>query len=258
MIIDTEKIKYIPGTYAKKRPSAAQLADQYVRQWEKMKMEKSTDAVVLSGIPPTLCFSRKIGIGALEIAEMAAEKLRARVADRLIIEQIAGDAELSKKTVDFFDERYPGKLTELAKFLFGEKSFTMGDYFRKLVSAVFTLAEAEPTIFVGRGTHLILPRENVLAVRCISSREFRIKRVSDILGSTEDVAAKELEEVDQEQREFFKKAYGKKDAPAEEFDLVINCDYISNPKWAAKTVATAFAEKFQADAEKRLPGKEAA
>jgi cytidylate kinase len=258
MIIDTEKIKYIPGSYAIKRPSAAQLADQYVRQWEKRKMEKSADDVLPSGMPPTLCFSRKIGIGALEIAEMVAEKLQSRVADRLIIEQIAGDAELSKKTVDFFDERYPGKLTELAKFLFGEKSFTMGDYFRKLASAVYTLAEAEPTIFVGRGTHLILPRENVLAVRCISSREFRIKRVADILGTVEDVAAKELEDADHEQRDFFKKAYGKKDAPAAEFDLVINCDFISNPKWAAETVATAFAEKFHPAVEKHLPGKEAA
>lgn len=258
MVIHRENIKYIPGMHAKKYPSAAQLAGQYIRQWEKSEMEKKAKTIPPSGIPPTICFSRKIGIGALEIAEMVAEKLDCRVADRLIIEQIAGDAELSKKTVDFFDERYPGKSNELSAYLFGEKSFVMSSYIEKLFSAVFALAEAEPTVFVGRGTHLILPRENVLAVRCISSREFRIERVADILGVTEGIAEKELDDADKEQRKFFKKAYGKKDASPDEFDLIINCDFISNPEWAAEIVATAFAEKFHAVAEKRLHGIEVA
>jgi hypothetical protein len=31
----------------------------------------------------------------------------------------------AKKTVEFFDERYPGKMSELGSMLFGEKSFIM-------------------------------------------------------------------------------------------------------------------------------------
>jgi len=244
MAINPKKIKYIPGPYARKRPSAAQQAGLYIRQWEKREMERKAESIAPSGIPPMICFSRKIGIGALEIAEMVAEKIGYRVADRLIIEKIAGDTELSNKTIDFFDERYAGKMTEFGALLFGEKSFIMSDYMRKLFSAVFALAESEPTVFVGRGTHLILPRENVLAVRCISSREFRIKRVADILGASEAVAKKELDASDKEQRNFFKKAYGKKDAPPDEFDLIINCDFIRNPEWAAEIVCRAFTEKF--------------
>jgi hypothetical protein len=241
---NANKIKYIPGTHARKITSAAQQAGLYIRQWEQREMERKAETAAPPGIPPTICFSRKIGIGALEIAEMVAEKIGYRVADRLIIEQIAGDTELSNKTIDFFDERYPGKMTEFGALLFGEKSFIMSDYMRKLFSAVFALAESEPTIFVGRGTHLILPRENVLAVRCISSREFRIKRVADILNIGVCVAQKELDDADKEQRNFFKKAYGKKDAPPDEFDLIINCDFIRNPECAAEIVHRAFMEKF--------------
>ena len=67
--------------------------------------------------------------------------------------------------MNFFDERYPGKMSELGAMFFGEKSFIMSDYVKNLVSAVFTFANMGSTIFVGRGIHLILPRDRVLAVR---------------------------------------------------------------------------------------------
>ena len=240
--------RYLPGTYAQKRPDAAQRAQHYVRQWElkeEQKRQTSPPVSAPTALAPTSCFSRKIGVGAVEIAELLSQKTGLRVADRLIIEKIATDADLGNKTVKFFDERHPGQINQIGAFLFGEKSFVMGDYMRKLVSAVFSLAESESTIFVGRGTHLILPRDRVLAVRCISSREYRIKRVADILGVSEDAAKKELDEADKEQRRFFQKAFGKKDAPADEFDLVINCDFLTKPAWAADVIHQAFVSKFQ-------------
>lgn len=239
--------RYLPGTYAQKRPDAAQRAQHYVRQWElkeEQKRRTSQQVPAASVLSPTICFSRKIGVGALEIAELLSRKTGHRVADRMIIEKIATDADLGRQTVKFFDERHPGQINQIGAFLFGEKSFVMGDYMRKLVSAVFSLAESESTIFVGRGTHLILPRDRVLAVRCISSREYRIKRVADILGVSEDVAKKELDAADKEQRRFFQKAFGKKDAPPDEFDLVVNCDFLNKPEWAADVIHQAFVSKF--------------
>jgi len=240
--------RYLPGVYAQKRPDAAQRAQHYVRQWEMKKdQRRQNNQAIFATLPPTICFSRKIGVGALEIAEMLAEKTEQRVADRIIIEQIATDADLGQKTVDFFDERHPGQMTEFAALLFGEKSFIMSDYMRKLVGSVVSLAESESTIFVGRGTHLILPRDRVLAVRCISSKGYRIKRVADILGVSEKSAEKELEEADKEQRRFFKKAFGKKDASPYEFDIVLNCDFLHQPEWAVDIIYQAFVNKFHLD-----------
>ena len=166
MTINIYKIKYIPGTYAKKLPDAAQMAGQYILDWEKRQLElKET---VLGVMSPAICFSRKIGVGAMEIADILAEKIGYRVADREVIEHIANNADLSKKTVDFFDEHYPGKMNELSALLFREKSFIMSDYVRYLISAVFSMASAQPTIFVGRGANLILPRDSQLTIRFIS------------------------------------------------------------------------------------------
>lgn len=249
MTINKSRLKYVPGTYAKKRPDTAQMAGQCIREWSQRQLKMKGKKIVPSEIPPAICFSRKIGAGALEIADLLAEKIHYRIMDRELLDHIAKDKDLSKKTIEFFDERYPGKMSELASMLFGEKSFIMSDYIRQIISAVFTFANMGSTIFVGRGVHLILPRDRALAVRIICSDEYRIARLADILDVEETEAEKLLHQIDQEQRAFFKTAFGKKDASPYEFDLVINCEFIVEPQRAAEIIACAFKEKFAAELE---------
>ena len=235
--------KYTPGMYAKKRPSTAELVERYFRDREAKRLQEKKSRRVKK-MPPTICFSRKIGVGALEVADILAEKVGYRVFDRQILEEMARQAKLSEKTVAFFDEIYPGRMSELLAMIFGEKSFVKSDYSRHLFSAVLSIAHIEPTIFVGRGSHLILPRDRVLAVRFIGGRNHRIKRLTKMLKVDESMADKKLNQIDKEQKDFFKKVYGRKEASPYEFDLVINFDYISKPAWAADIVETAFKNKF--------------
>jgi len=109
MAINKPKVKYVPGTHGKKRPAAAPLAAQFIREWEQGRHKLKGKNIETSEISPAICFSRKIGGGALEISDLLAEKIYYRVVDRELLEHIAKDKELSKKTVEFFDERYPGK-----------------------------------------------------------------------------------------------------------------------------------------------------
>ena len=250
MAKEKEKIVYVPGTYAKKRQLTPRLAQYYISDWDKTRI-KITTKDKKSIIPPTICFSRKIGVGALEIADILAKKIGYTVADREIIEHIAKESKLREKTVAIFDERYPGIRNEFAAMMFGEKSFIMSDYLRQLYNVVFAIAGMSPTIFVGRGTHLILPRHRVLAVRCVGSKKFRTKRLIRILKVKKEEAEKTLDRVDKEQKNFFKKIFGKKDASPYEFDLMINCDYIQKPEWAANIVLQAFKDKFSAVISKR-------
>ena len=219
------------------------MADKYFRDLDKKIIEQKKREKIPE-IYPTICFSRKIGVGALEIADLLAEKINYDVVDRELLEHIAQEAKLSQKTVAYFDEKYPGVLNEFAKLLFGEKSFIKSDYTRHLFSVVLSLAVLKPTLFVGRGTHLIIPRDRVLAVRFICSDTHRIKRLARILKVSKREAADKLPQIDKEQSIFFKKAFGKKDAVPYEFDMVINCDHISNTRDAAEIVEVAFKKKF--------------
>ncbi len=250
MAIDIRGIKYTPGTYAKLRPSAAQLSDQYLHEWELMQRRKK-EKKPEPEMPPTICFSRKIGVGAVEIADTLAEEIGYRVIDREIVEHIASEKRLSREAVDLFDESYPGRLGEFLSMLVGKKAFIQSDYARSLISMIVPIANFQPTIFVGRGAHLILPRDRVLAVRFICSREYRVKRIAKALNVPEGDVDKKLDRLDKDQSAFFKKVFGKKDTTSPyEFDMVINLDYIKEQQSAARIVAKAFKEKFGAEAEK--------
>jgi cytidylate kinase len=244
MMMFTPASPYVPGTYAKKRPEAGRVAAQYVQEWESRRQKLSKKQGLPTELPACICFSRKIGVGALEVADLLAKKLHMRVADREILEHVSGETQLDKETVKFYDELYPGKTVELSALLFGKKSFQMDDYLRNLVSAVYSMATLGSTIFVGRGTHLILPRERVLAVRLICSDKFRVERLASLLKIGAEEAGKTLSKIDKEQTAFFKKAFGKKDAPVYEFDLVVNFDYLGDPKLAADLVVRCYRNKF--------------
>ncbi len=238
---------YVPGMYSKRAKSTMntdQHIGQWIREWETKRLDAIKKHELQSRVNNCISFSRKIGVGALEIADLVGEKTGMRVVDREILEHIANDSDLKKKTVDFFDERHPGAFNNFASMLFGERSFTMGDYMRHLISAVYSISDDCPTIFVGRATHLILPRDRVLAVRFISSKKHRIKRVANILDIGESAAEKKLIEEDKKQGDFFKKNLKKKDASPYEFDLVINRDYITDAQWAAELVEHAYILKF--------------
>lgn len=239
---------YVPGTYAKRKPGSEKLVGHYVRQWENRQLaQKASERAAAASpeLPPCIAFSRKIGVGALEIADIVAGKLGYRVADRELIEQIASQSNISEKAIAYFDERFPGYVNRTLKYLFGEKAFIDSDYSRHLISAVIAVAGLEPTIFVGRGAHMILPRERVLAVRCICSDAYRAVRIADIMKISTVEAEKKLSGIDKEQAAFFKKVFSKKVASPYEFDMVMNLDHFSNPGDVADIVSLAFDKKFK-------------
>jgi len=243
MTITIGGVKYVPGMYKHMKLTGGQQAEAYIHDLDTKRVAEAK-ASSTPDFYPCICISRKIGVGALEIADAISEKIGLRVVDREILEYIAEEARLSQKTVEHFDECYPGKMDEFIQFLFGEKSFIKSDYSRRLFSAVLAIASAESTVFVGRGTHLILPRERVLAVRFICSDDYRAKRLARILKVSREEAEKSLEKIDREQQAFFKSVFNKKLASSYEFDLIVNCDYLPDVHLAADMVVDAYMKRF--------------
>ena len=238
-----------PKTLIHNRKGNEELLARYLRAWTRhdpAQIEKARSAGARPELAPCITLSRKIGVGALEVAEIVAHKLGYAVADRALIEQIANQADISEKAIAFFDERFPGYANRTFKYLFGEKAFIDSDYSRHLVSAVLGMAASAPTVFVGRGAHMILPRERVLAVRCICSDDYRAGRMAKLLGIGKSAAMKNLSSGDKEQAAFFRKVFGLKKAVAYEFDLVINLDHIADSEDAADIIVLAFERKYAA------------
>ncbi|MEW6673961.1 MAG: cytidylate kinase-like family protein [Thermodesulfobacteriota bacterium] len=235
--------KHVPGTYAVKKSNPSEIAGRYIWEWEQ-KRGKAPKEKPSQEMPPAICFSRDIGVGALEVADLLRRRTGFHVHDKTILTFIAQEANIREQTVAIFDELYPGKTNEILWYLISEKSFTKSDYARHLFRVVVSLSYLGSSIFVGRGAHLILPRERILAVRLISGRAYRIKRLTRTLNINEQEADRKIDQIDKEQRDFFRKVFRKKDVTPYEFDLVINFDYLTDPQCAAEVVATAFSERF--------------
>jgi cytidylate kinase len=234
---------YPPGYYGRKMMSASDWAGTQVGKWERAQKERKTSHEFKQ--KHCICLSRPIGSGALEVADFLSKKTGYRVIDKEIIEHMAEDSSLTEKIIKFFDERFPGKMSELLVSLSIEKKFFKNDYIKQLAKTVAALSHTEPTIFVGRGTHLILPRHTILSVQLTSSKKHRIDRLSKILGVDLDEAEKRLNTIDEEHHEFFKEIYLKENIAPDEFDLTINMDTLALEHQVARIIACAFEQKFQ-------------
>ena len=76
---------YVPGTYAKRNPGSEEVVGHYVRAWESRRMAREAterQAKASTDLPPCITFSRKIGVGALEIADIVARRLDYRISRR--------------------------------------------------------------------------------------------------------------------------------------------------------------------------------
>ncbi len=234
---------YQPGYYGKKRQTPDQWVEAYFKTWVQEEARKKRETIKTK-VFPCICFSRQIGVGALEIADELSRIIAYRVVDRQIMEHMAHDTSLSIKLIELFDERYPGRMSELFAMLTSEKTFIKSDYAQQLAKTVTTMASIEPTIFVGRGTYLILPRDLTLSVRIVCSTEYRVNRLAKILGIDASEAQAHLERYDKEQRKFFKTIYQKDETDLDGIDLVINRDHLTGTSEAAKIVACAFEQKL--------------
>ncbi len=236
---------YIPGMYSPKGRNASKIAEDYIKAWTSSSWESPAMPSTAATIPPCICLAREIGAGALEIADRLAEKIGGwQVIDREILEHIAHNADLSEKAVAVFDERYPGLITELLKMTFGEKSFIKSDYLRHLFGVVVSVANSGKCVFVGRGVHLILPRQRVLAVKIVAPKSYRALRLAEIMGASEQEALSKIESLDDQQRDFFSKVFSVSTDVPFEYDLIINRQHFPETDWAAGVICSAFEQKF--------------
>ncbi len=98
MVDSNKNIEYVPGFYEEKKPRVADLADRYIREWDEEQQKMEKEDIQPEKLFPTICFSRIIGVGAVEIADILAKKIGYRVVDRQILEHITNEIKLSNIT----------------------------------------------------------------------------------------------------------------------------------------------------------------
>lgn len=67
MAVNRKKIKYVPGTYAKKRPNATQMVDQYIREWETRRRKMKEKEIAAVDMPPAEWVFRRCPVPILSV-----------------------------------------------------------------------------------------------------------------------------------------------------------------------------------------------
>lgn len=238
--VDNENAVYIPGMYNKKKTNTQGMFEELFNDWQQRRLRESDSGKQ----HPVICFSRKIGVGALEIADILASQIGYHVIDREILEYLANRKGTDPKVAAFYDENCLREIEDTSANIFGAKIHPESEYSQLLFRAIFSFAMIGPAIFVGRGAHLLLPRERVVAVRLICSDSFRSARISSMLNISESDAFSRLKQLDEKQQRFFLKIYGVKEDSPDEYDIIINRDFFKDPAQVAEIVKTVFVQRF--------------
>ena len=232
---------YVPGMYHKEKQNIKGVIEKVFNDWQQQRKMREPE----SGKQfPVICFSRKIGVGALEIADILASQIGYHVIDREILEYLANREGADPILANLIDKNCQSEMEDMYPVRFGEKTYAKTEYSRLLFRAIFSFAGLGPAIFVGRGAHLILPRNRILAVRLICSDSFRTARIARMLNISEADAFSRLQQLDEDQHRFFQNIYGVKGDSPDEYDIVINRDFFKDPVQVAEIVKTAFVQKF--------------
>jgi len=179
--------------------------------------------------PCFITISRQPGIATDEFASHLADRLSSlcsgwKIWDRELVEKVAADHHIAAELVAALGQR--GR-TWLEDFIHGlaisvsppEESAV----YRRVATTIRALAQAGKAIVIGRGAvHITADLPGGVHVRLVAPWGYRVWRLAEELGISRDEAAREIERLEREREQFYRR-YWQNHAPAPEiFSITLN------------------------------------
>jgi len=201
--------------------------EKQLRRWE-IACSQNPGAESRNGDPvySYVAMSNEVGAGGDEIAALLGSRLGWPVFDKEILQEMARNDEVRARLYKSMDERDLGWFEETFRALM-QQEFCRNDYFSRLTETVLCLARQGPAIFLGRGVDLILPAEQGLRVKVIASRWRRVENFARRAKVSIQEAAAQIERIEQERRDFFRRFFHAEAEDSTRFDLLINVERFS-------------------------------
>lgn len=197
-----------------------------------------------------ITISREYGAGGSTVASLVAERLRWRLVDNQVVEEVARRAGLDPDDVARREERGPSFIERLARALTVATPELIGpepvdppeaDEARlvKITEQVVSDACAEGNaVLVGRAAVALIGRRgDALHVKLIAGLDYRIKVICDRLSVGEDEARKRIREVDDNRARYHKQYYNRDWRDARNYHLTLNTGWLGLERSADLVVA---------------------
>ncbi|HOC43322.1 MAG TPA: cytidylate kinase-like family protein [Thermoanaerobaculales bacterium] len=171
---------------------------------------------------PFLSISREVGSGGAEVARGTGERIGWSVLDKQLVEDLARRLELSPKMLELLDETRSNWFHETMLNLMNSKIVLQNSYVSILGKLLHLAAYEGKVIIVGRGSHLLLPRDAGLMVRVIAPRAARLATLQEREGLDAAAAERLLDELEAARAAFIRRHFRREPDDPSQYDMVLD------------------------------------
>jgi cytidylate kinase len=202
-------------------------------------MQRAKDVKRRARTGPYISISREAGAGATHVARLVGQRLGWDVLDKELLDFMTQRYKLPRDMLDIVDENRANWFHDMLGGFFDSRVVTQDSYVIHLERITYLAAMHGRVVFVGRGAHLFLPRDNGLAVRIIAQRKMRIEAIMRRANLSQEEAALMTDEVDAARAALCRRHFHQDITDPLGYDLVINASRWS-PEAAADLIVDAF------------------
>ena len=214
--------------------SIERIIEEHVKRWQYLS-QKPKDAK-----PPisVITVSREPGSGGMLVAKALAQICGFDLYHKEVINEIAKNVNISSRLMETLDEKGMNVIHEYISAIVHHAHLWPDGYLRQLMEVIGAIGEHGQAVIVGRGANFILPPERRFRVRIVAPREFRIKRVANDYGVSENEALRRIIRTNSDRKAFIRKYFNANIEDPMHYDMVLNTSTMSIEK-AAKAVCAA-------------------
>jgi cytidylate kinase len=214
--------------------SKEQIIEEHVKRWQYLSQKPKEEKPPIS----VITISREPGSGGMLVAKALAEVCGFDIYHKEVINEIAKNVKISNRLMDTLDEIGLNVINEYISAFVHRAHLWPDEYLRQLMKVIGAIGEHGQAVIVGRGANFILPPERRFRVRIVAPREFRIKRVANDYGVSENEALRRIIRTNSDRKAFIRKYFNANIEDPMHYDIVLNTSTMSIEK-AAKAVCAA-------------------
>jgi cytidylate kinase len=202
-------------------PSKAldKLVEEQIKRWQSNRKRKYKKP-----IRPVITISRLPGCDAWNIAKQISADLEIDFFDQEIVDEIAKNADVSRRVVETVDEQDNSIVLDWLSTLTAERHLWPNEYINHLSNLIGTIGAHGHAVILGRGASYILPKEVCLRVLVVAPVELRIRNVKDAYKVSEKVARQNVMGRESDRVAFIRRYFHADMLNPINYDLVFNME----------------------------------
>lgn len=176
---------------------------------------------------PVVAFQPQFCSGSRLISEVLQSRLDYEIFGYRLIDKVAEDLDLSPRIVDRLDQRAKSAISAMIEGMRQGRTINRQEYFESLVRVVRALVVQGGVILIGRGSPLMVERNEGLRIRLVAPFDKRVENIKAFYGLDDETATDRLNTGDHERAGFIHQYFDAGIDDLNRYDITMNMDRLT-------------------------------